>query len=99
MTRLRWISIVIGLACALGINAQDGDEEAKEKEKQRQKLLIAESIVGDIGQLSLEENRALALARLGTSIWQFDEKRARNMFQEAVGELIAAQAAAEASRK
>ncbi|HTH36912.1 MAG TPA: hypothetical protein VL572_03060, partial [Pyrinomonadaceae bacterium] len=97
MRRLRRISVFIGLACVLGINAQDNDEEAKEK--QRQKLLIAESIVGDIGQLVLEENRSVALARLGSSIWTFDEKRARGMFQEAIGELIAAQAAAEANRK
>ena len=97
MKRLRWISVLIGVACVLGINAQSGDDEAKEK--QRQKLLLAESLMGDIGQLTLEENRALAMARLGTSIWQFDEKRARGLFQDAVGELIAAQTAAEATKR
>jgi hypothetical protein len=97
MKRLRWISVVICAACALGVIAQNGDDEAKEK--QRQKLVLAESIQGDIGQLALEENRALALARLGNSLWPLDEKRARGIFQQSVGELIAAQTAAEANRK
>ncbi len=97
MKRLRWLSVLIGVACVLGVSAQNGDDEAKEK--QRRKLLLAESIAGDIGQLTLEENRALAMARLGSSIWQLDEKRARSLFQDAVGELIAAQTAAEAVKR
>ena len=97
MTRLRWFSALIGLAFVLVTNAQNNDEEAKEK--LRQKLLLAESVQSDIVELALEENRAIALAKLGNSLWPLDEIRARGMFQEAVSELIAAQTAAEANRK
>lgn len=95
MTNLRWLVLV--LVFCLTIQAQDADELAKEKE--RQKLALSSSIAGDIGQLVLAENRALSFAKLGRSLWESDQKRARGLFQDAVAELIAAQTAAEAARK
>lgn len=95
MANLRWLVLV--LFFGLSVQAQDADEQAKEK--QRQKLALADSIAGDIGQLVLAENRAVSLARLGSSLWEVDQKRSRGLFRDAVAELIAAQTAAESTRK
>ena len=77
--------------------AQTSTEEAKEKERQKSDLL--EQILADVPNLKLGENRAFVLAKVGNQLWETDEKRARSLFQNAVGELINAQILAEANRK
>ena len=73
------------------------DEAAKEK--QRRKTMVIERILSDVPNLKLNENRALVYAKVGNLIWQSDAKRARALFQNAVGELLNAQTLAEADRK
>ncbi|HXG83615.1 MAG TPA: hypothetical protein VNI84_06270, partial [Pyrinomonadaceae bacterium] len=53
----------------------------------------------DAPNLKLGENRALVYARAANILWKTDEKRARALFQNAVGELINAQTFAEADKK
>ena len=77
--------------------AQNPDDAAKIKQ-QRQTVLV-EQILSDIPNLKLEENRALVYAKVGNLVWRTDEKRARSLFQNAVGELINAQILAEADKK
>lgn len=77
--------------------AQNSDDEAKIKQH-RQTVLI-EQILSDIPNLKLGENRAFVYAKVGNLVWRTDEKRARSLFQNAVGELINAQILAEADKK
>lgn len=77
--------------------AQNSDKEAKEKA--RQKTALLEQILVDTPNLKLGENRALVYAKAGYQFWEADEKRARALFQKAIGELINAQTIAEADRK
>lgn len=82
---------------SLIVFAQSPGEEAKEKERQKNDLL--EQILGDVPNLKLGENRALVLTKVGNHFWEKDEKRARALFQSAIGELINAQIIAEAAQK
>ena len=65
------------------------DQAVKEKQERERKLL--EEILADAANLRLPENRAYVYARVGSALWQSDEKTARRLFQEAVAELIAGQ--------
>lgn len=85
------------LSIPLLVFAQNSDKVAKEKE--RQKNVLLEQIVGDVPNLKLGENRALVFAKVGYQFWATDEKRARALFQNAIGELINAQTLAEADKK
>lgn len=77
--------------------AQVADVKIKDAEKQQ--LALFELIAKDAEALRLAENRALVAAKLAEGIWRYDEKRAREFFQTAVNELIAAQIQAEANKK
>jgi len=77
--------------------AQNTDEAAKIKQR-RQAVLIGQ-ILGSVTNLKLGENRALVNAKVGSLVWKTDEKQARSLFQNAVGELINAQTLAEADKK
>ncbi len=94
--RLISLPLIIVAVCA-GIFAQTADKKSEEKQKQQTALL--EQIVKDADALRLPENRALVLAKLGDSFWATDEKRARQIFQDAVNALVAAQIDAEADKK
>ncbi len=73
-------------------------EEAN-KEKQRQRTVLLEQVLADVPNLKLPENRAFIYARTGNLMWQTDAKRARELFQNAVSELINAQTIAENDKK
>ena len=77
--------------------AQETDDAAKEK--QRRQVVLANQLLSDIPTLKLGENRALVYAKVGSFIWKTDEKLARTLFQNSVGELINAQNQAEADTK
>ncbi|HEY8562963.1 MAG TPA: hypothetical protein VIL74_21470 [Pyrinomonadaceae bacterium] len=71
------------------ITAQNPDDAAKEKLERERRLL--EQITADAKSLRLPENRAYVFARVGGELWQRDEKAARKLIQEAIGDLIAGQ--------
>lgn len=85
------------LLFVFSVFAQNSDDDAKIKQH-RQTVLI-EQILSDIPNLKLGENRAFVYVKVGNHLWQTDEKRARSLFQNAVGELISAQILAEADKK
>ena len=62
-------------------------------------MVLIESLLADTRELRLPENRGIMLAKVGARLWDIDQKRAADLFQEAVNELAGAQAAAEANRK
>lgn len=77
--------------------AQNDDEAAKER--RRQKNVLIEQVLAEAQSLKLPENRAFVYAQIGNLIRQTDEKRARELFQAAVAELIEAQTLAETDKK
>ena len=85
------------LLCFTGIFAQKDEDAAKEK--QRRQMILIESITSDAREFRLAENRVIVLAKIGGMLWTLDQNRARGLFQDAVNELLGAQAAAEAARK
>lgn len=97
MTSKRWLSVLMLLLCSTGVFAQKEDEAAKEK--QRRQMLLIESIQADSRELRLGENRAVVFAKLGAKLWEFDQKRAQDFFEDSVTELIRAQTAIELERK
>ncbi len=58
--------------------------------KQKQKLILLEQILSDIPNLKLAQNRAVAYAKVGDLLWDFDKKRANREFQKSFDELIQA---------
>lgn len=97
MKSKRWLSVLIMFLFCVGIFAQKEEDAAKEK--QRRRMLLIESIAVDAQEFRLAENRAVVIAKIGGMLWDADQKRAQGLFQDAVNELIGAQAAAEAARK
>ena len=78
------------LLLSLNAFAQKTDEAvAKEKLQKETKLL--EQILADAKNLRLPENRAFIFARVGSAYWKIDEKLARKLFQDAIGDLENAQ--------
>ena len=71
----------------------------KNLEIEKQQIALFEQIAKDAEALRLAENRALVAIKLGEGFWRYDEKRAREFFQIAVNELVAAQTQAEANKK
>lgn len=98
MKNRRWLSAVFVAACCTGVFAQSTAEDETAKEKLRQKQILIESIAADGRELRLPENRAILYARLGNKVWDIDQKRADELFQDAVAELLATQGEADAER-
>ena len=99
MFKFRLISLLLITICAFaGVSAQK-TAAPKSAEKQKQQNALLEQLAKDADGLRLPENRALVLAKLGDGFWATDEKRARQIFQNAVNALIAAQIDAEADKK
>ena len=97
MTSRRLLPVLMVLLCFTGIFAQKDEDAAKEK--QRRQMILIESITSDAREFRLAENRVIVLAKIGGMLWTLDQNRARGLFQDAVNELLGAQAAAEAARK
>src|SRR5687767_14492338 len=97
MKFVRWFPVVAVLFVCIPLYAQKDDEAARER--QRKIIAVAESLIADARQLILPENRAAVLASTGSRLWEVDQKRAMNLFEDAVSELLAAQAEAEIEHK
>lgn len=93
----RSLIVLLLLIFPFYVFAQETDDAAQEK--QRRQMVLINQILGDIPQLKLGENRAFVYAKVGSLIWKTDEKLARTLFQNAVGELINAQTQAEADTR
>lgn len=62
----------------------------KQKELEQQAMKMLDDVVADVRALKLPENRVRALANLAHLLWPRDEKRARELFEEAVSNLLQA---------
>ena len=79
--------------------AQDQGADAAAKEKLRRRNALIEQVLADLSNMVLGENRAFIGVRIGSLLWDSDEKRARAMFQTAANELMNAQTFAETAQK
>ena len=97
----RWLSVLILLLgfCTDVFAQGNKKEDDAAKEKQRRQSVLIDSIIADSRDLRLGENRGIIFAKVGSRLWVSDQKRAQELFQDAVNELIGAQTAAEAVRK
>ncbi len=97
MKSLKLFSIILLIfAASNSIFAQNSPTESKEdKEKAQQEsekkaVALLEQVVNETALLKLPDNRALVLASAGDLMWQRDEKRARQFFRQAAGEIVQA---------
>lgn len=92
-------SLVLLVLCLLPYIMMAQPADSGEKVKAQRRAVLVDQIVADIADLKLAENRAIAYARAGSIEWPLDQKRALNLYQNAISELINAQMLAESSTK
>ncbi len=97
MSRSKWLAVLVVAFVCVPALAQQKDDEAV-REKQRRVSVLIESLIADGRELKLPENRSLLLSRLGTKLWDSDRKRAEELFQQSITDLLSAQAEAEADK-
>src|SRR5438270_11631744 len=85
--------IFITLESSVCLRAQIDDKEKAEKEAAKQKELekktlnLLDEVIGAAWGLKLPANRSYVLATAADLLWPHDEKRARNLFWEALNNL------------
>ena len=84
---------------SLPVLAQKPPTLKEAEEKLRRNLALLEQILMDARGLKLPENRAFVSAKAGSVLWNAGPKRARQLFESAVTDLIAGQNEAEAERQ
>ncbi len=95
------ISRTFQIACLIFLwSILSSAQTASEKSEKQSKLKVQlEQVATDTAKLKLPENKALVYAELGNIFWKFDEKRARQLFQTSIDNLIIAQKEAELDKK
>ncbi|HTG94565.1 MAG TPA: hypothetical protein VL866_18360 [Pyrinomonadaceae bacterium] len=63
------------------------EEEKRQQELNRKTLSLLDEIVASVSGLKLPENRTFVLVASANLLWAHDEKRARNLFSEAINTL------------
>lgn len=87
------------LAQAPSSTESQSDKEKKKKELEERVVRMLDQAIGDTGTLRLPQNRAVVYGIAGDLYWKFDEKRSRELFRNAAGELLAFNAETEKERK
>src|SRR6266852_7019409 len=87
------LSFFITLLTPLYVAAQVDEKDKAQKETEKRQALkrktlgLLDEIVAGAWSLKLPENRSFVLAAAADSIWPHDEKRARNLFWDALNSL------------
>src|SRR5436309_1966548 len=88
---LFFISITLGSSVCLRAQIDDKEkaekEAAKQKELEKKTLNLLDEVIGAAWGLKLPANRSYILATAADLLWPHDEKRARNLFWEALNNL------------
>lgn len=79
--------------------AADPDKEQAQKELNERIVQSLDQIISDASLLQLPQNRALVYAMAGDLYWKFDEKRSRDLFRSAAGEILAYNTDAEREKR
>lgn len=106
MQAIRFLFVLALFVFPFHVFAQNTDDGASTtdsattaaKEKLRQETVLLEQILADAKNLRLPENRAFVYAKVGSVLWQTDEKRARALFHSSINDLITAQTDAETGK-
>jgi hypothetical protein len=85
----RSLLCLLTLCVAQAVFAQNAKEKAEQEEARRQQLqrktfALVDEIANGALSLKLPENRSWVLAAAADLMWDYDEKRARNIFWDAV---------------
>jgi hypothetical protein len=83
------------LAPSAGLAQEDEKEKAqkqteKRQELERKTLAMLDEVATQALSLKLSENRSFVLAAAADLLWKHDEKRARNLFWDALNNLVSA---------
>lgn len=70
-----------------------------QKDLEKRVLEMLDQALGDAGTLKLAQNRAVVYALAGDLYWQFDEKRARELFRMSASDLVNANIEADKEKK
>ena len=96
---LCFFAIALLFVCANAAPAQQDSPELsatasqqKKEREQRQELerktrALLQDVVSSAGSLKLPENRVFVMTNAADLLWEFDEKRARNLYWEAINSL------------
>lgn len=83
---MKFFLVLLLISCGFSlIYAQENQE------KQKLRIEFLQKILTDARSLQRPENRAFIYAKIGSVLWQTDEKFARKLFQDSINEVIAAQ--------
>lgn len=75
------------------------EKEKAQKEREKQVLDILNQAVNEAAALKVAQNRAVVYAIAGDLYWKFDEKRARELFRNSGGEIVAGNLETENEKK
>ncbi len=94
-------AVFFSFALAQGASPTDSqsDKEKTKKELEERVVRMLDQAAGDAPTLRLPQNRAVVYGIAGDLYWKFDEKRAREMFRNAAGEILIFNAETEKERK
>lgn len=90
---------VFAQTAAVSPTESQTEKDKKQKELEQAVLKTIDQAVGDAGTLKLAENRAIVYAIAGDLYWQFDEKRARQLFRDSANDILVANTEAEKDKK
>lgn len=77
----------------------DPEKEQAKKEQDERIVQMLDQVISDAALLRLPQNKAVVLAMAGDLYWKFDEKRSRDLFRAAAGEILAYNADSEREKR
>lgn len=100
---LKTISLLLILCTFAAAQTQptesDADKAKKKKEQDERVVQLLDEAIGEAVSLRLPQNRAVVYAMSADLYWQFDEKRARELFRSAASEIVSYNQEAEKERR
>src|SRR5262245_44226402 len=90
MKRFYFIVIVVLALLASGVAQDTTEKERREKERQeleKKTLALLNEVASSAWSLKAPENRSLVMAGAAELLWNFDQKRARTLYWDALNSL------------
>ncbi|MDQ3800753.1 MAG: hypothetical protein M3384_15000 [Acidobacteriota bacterium] len=98
ISRFICLLVIFSIVCCSGgggaafaqfpLKASNPEKEKAAQEIEKNAVELLEQAIGEAAALKLPENRTLIYAMAGDLLWTRDEKRARNLFRSAAGEIV-----------
>jgi hypothetical protein len=77
----------------------DPEKEQAKKEADEKVVQILDQVISDASLLRLPQNKAIVFAMAGDLYWKFDQKRSRDLFRSAAGEILSYNADVEREKR